>query len=483
MAPNDQLSDLMMDNIPEFSVGDISVAIKRVLESNFSKIRVRGEITELKRYPSGHIYFSLKDQQGKLTAIIWRYVTSKIKLPLEDGIEVIATGKISSYGERSSYQFIVDRVDYAGEGALLARIEKLRKKLEDEGIFSQEKKRQLPLLPRVVGVITSPKGAVLHDIQTTIARRFPREIILWPVAVQGEGAAEQIIEAIQGFNQITVSSIIPRPDVLIIARGGGALEDLMAFNDENLVRAAANSTIPLISAVGHETDTTLIDFASDHRAPTPTAAAELAVPSRVELLSSLLQLAKRLSNAFIHSVQSYRLKLREMHSRFPDIIMVLGQTRMRLDDRSYRLDLSLPGLLMKHKNCLNLIKPVNQYMIGLLNRYKNDLNLMSLRINSFWGYYHQKKIASLPSLPLNYLRAIVREQTLKLNSLSARLDSLSPQAVLTRGYVLVRNTQGHAISKSRGLRGGDKLLLMFQDGERLVRVSKAPKKKQETLDL
>ena len=284
-------------NVPEFSVAEISGAVRRTLEGAFGRVRVRGEITECKRYPSGHIYLSLKDENAKLESVIWKTSVPRLSVQPENGVEVIATGRITTYADRSKYQMVIDRLEYAGEGALLARIEKLRAKLAAEGLFETSRKRPLPALPQVVGVVTSEAGAVIQDIRTTIARRFPRRIILWPVPVQGAGAAEKIAAAIAGFGALPAHGPIPRPDVLIVARGGGSLEDLMAFNEEVVVRAAAACPIPLISAVGHETDTTLIDFAADRRAPTPTAAAERAVPARAELLAALDQTGARLRGA------------------------------------------------------------------------------------------------------------------------------------------------------------------------------------------
>ncbi|CAI3943523.1 Exonuclease VII [Commensalibacter papalotli (ex Botero et al. 2024)] len=483
MSMNDQLSDSMTDNIPEFTVGDISTAIKRILEGNFSRVKVRGEVTELKQYPSGHIYFSLKDEQGKLTAIIWRFTAAKLKMQLENGIEIVATGKISSYGERSSYQLIVDQVDYAGEGAMLARIEKLRKKLEEEGLFAQERKRLIPLLPQTVGVITSPKGAVLHDIKTTIARRFPRDIIIWPVAVQGDGAAEQIALAIEGFNQFNSETQISRPDILIVARGGGSLEDLMAFNDERVVRAAANSQIPLISAVGHETDTTLIDFASDRRAPTPTAAAEMAVPSKADMIAGLMQYTTRLSKGLIHLNQAYRLQLNKAVAKLPDIPTLLAQSRMRLDDRSYRLDLALPALVMKRRHRLSAIKPVDQYVVGLIHRFKNYLEMNKMQMASSWRHYVQQQKSALPFFSVSTIKTLSREKTLRLEGLSARLEALSPHAVLSRGYVFVKDKHGNTVTQARKLRAGSELNLIFYDGEKTVRVVKEQDKRQEMLDI
>jgi exodeoxyribonuclease VII large subunit len=288
------MSDL--PNTPEFSVSELAGAVKKTLEGAFGRIRVRGEITELKAYGSGHQYFALKDESAKIRAIIWKTAAARVGLKPENGVEVIATGRLTSYPERSEYQLIVERLEYAGAGALLARIEALKARLAAEGLFAPERRRPLPMLPRVIGLVTSAQGAVLQDIKTTIARRFPTRLLLWPVPVQGEGAAEKIAAAIAGLCALPQAGI-PRPDLIIVARGGGSLEDLMAFNDEAVVRAAANCTIPLISAVGHETDTTLIDFVSDRRAPTPTAAAEMAIPARLELLADLAQKTARLSGA------------------------------------------------------------------------------------------------------------------------------------------------------------------------------------------
>ncbi|MCS6931156.1 MAG: exodeoxyribonuclease VII large subunit, partial [Acetobacteraceae bacterium] len=284
-------------NIPEYSVSEIAGAIQATLRGAFGRVRVRGEITECRRYPSGHVYLSLKDAEAKLESVIWRSALRGLAVQPENGVEVIATGRIDTYADRSKYQLVIERLEYAGVGALLARIEALKQRLAAEGLFAPERKRPLPLLPEVVGVVTSEQGAVIQDIRTTIARRFPRRILLWPVPVQGQGAAEQIAAAIAGFSALPVGGRIPRPDVLIVARGGGSLEDLMAFNEEIVVRAAAACTIPLISAVGHETDTTLIDFAADRRAPTPTAAAEMAVPSRADLLAAVAQQGARLLRA------------------------------------------------------------------------------------------------------------------------------------------------------------------------------------------
>ncbi|NVN42046.1 exodeoxyribonuclease VII large subunit, partial [Ameyamaea chiangmaiensis] len=318
-------------NVPDYTVSEISGAIKRTLEGAFGRVRVRGEITEFKRYPSGHLYFSLKDEGGKIASVVWRGSVSRLGLVPENGLEIIASGRISAYGERSSYQLVIDRMEYAGEGALLARIERLRLRLAEEGLFDAARKRAIPFLPRLIGVVTSAQGAVLHDIRTTVSRRFPRSLLIWPVAVQGEGAAAQIAVAIAGFDALRPGGAVPRPDVLIVARGGGSLEDLMAFNDESVLRAAAACRIPLISAVGHETDTTLIDFVSDRRAPTPTAAAEMAVPMRAELLADLAHRAARLDNGLGRVMQGLRMRLERAGGRLPDLPRLLDTARMRLD--------------------------------------------------------------------------------------------------------------------------------------------------------
>ena len=310
---------------------------------------------------------------------------SRVGLKPENGVEVIATGKITSYPERSEYQLIVERLEYAGAGALLARIEALRVKLQAEGLF--ERKRALPMLPRVIGVVTSAQGAVLQDIKTTIARRFPRPILLWPVAVQGEAAAAQIAAAINGFSALPVDGPIPRPDVLIVARGGGSLEDLMAFNDEAVLRAAAACSIPLISAVGHETDTTLIDFVSDRRAPTPTAAAEMAIPARLELLADLAQKTARLTGAIARASSQARLLLDRAGAKLPDLPGMLGAARQRLDDRGERLALALPNYTITQHRQLD----------GLANRLRHPREILAAHRNTISLLDH-RLIAALPHL-------------------------------------------------------------------------------------
>ncbi|MGB5075865.1 MAG: exodeoxyribonuclease VII large subunit, partial [Sphingorhabdus sp.] len=285
------------DNAQAMSVSELSSALKRSVEDRFGHVRVRGEISGFKRAASGHIYFSLKDENARLDAVMWKGGAARLPFGPEDGLEVVATGKLTTYAGRSSYQVVVESLEVAGEGAMMLLFEKLKARLAAEGLFAAERKQRLPSLPRVIGVVTSPTGAVIRDILHRLDDRFPSHVIVWPVLVQGEHAAAQIAAAINGFSAMTDNGPARRPDLVIVARGGGSIEDLWAFNDEGVVRAVADCSIPIISAIGHETDTTLCDFAADFRAPTPTAAAEIAVPVRSELLQRLGQLALRMASA------------------------------------------------------------------------------------------------------------------------------------------------------------------------------------------
>ncbi|GAN60956.1 exodeoxyribonuclease 7 large subunit [Acetobacter cibinongensis] len=454
-------------NVPEYTVSEISGAIRRTLEGTFGRVRVRGEITEFKRYPSGHVYFSLKDENGKISGVVWRGSLSRLGLVPENGLEIIATGKISAYGERSSYQLVVERMEYAGEGALLARIERLRLKLAEEGVFDADRKRSLPLLPRVIGVVTSAQGAVLHDIRTTLARRFPRFMLVWPVAVQGEGAAAQVKAAIEGFSRLDGTGPVPRPDVLIVARGGGSLEDLMAFNDEGVVRAAAACTIPLISAVGHETDTTLIDFASDRRAPTPTAAAEMAVPVRTELLADLEHRGARALGALSRQLQTSRLRLDRAANALPDLPSLLQTARMRLDDRGRRLEVALPGFVQKQRVALVAVERHMPSVETLLAARRTRLALLGSALQNGQRHMVQVREARLGRLRISPapLAALVRERRATLAGLGGQLEAVSPQAVLARGYALV-TAQGQPVTSAKALKQGQAVQLTFGDGSR-----------------
>lgn len=480
-------------NTPEFSVSELAGAVKRTLEGSFGRVRVRGEITEFKAYGSGHQYFALKDESAKIRAIIWKGVVPRVGLKAENGVEVIATGKITSYPERSEYQLIVEKLEYAGAGALLARIEALRVKLQGEGLF--ERRRALPMLPKIIAVVTSAQGAVLQDIKTTIARRFPRPILLWPVPVQGEGAAEKIAAAIDGFNALPAN--LPQPDVLIVARGGGSLEDLMAFNDEAVVRAAARSRIPLISAVGHETDTTLIDFASDRRAPTPTAAAEMAVPARAELLADLAQRAARLEGAAARLLQLSRAGLERAGSKLPDLPALLGAARQRLDDRGERLTLSLPNFLAAKRSRVERVslrhpREIIAELRGrvavqsqkLLMALPNFLRAGSKRLDAA-GYrlthpggeiaLRRSRVEALSQRLSTPLPGQLSAAAVRLEALSSRLESVSYERVLARGFALVTTSKGAPVTAAANVTAGAALNLRFADGEVAVKAEKPTK--------
>lgn len=464
MESNAPLSGgLSEGNVPQFTVSEISGAIRRALESGFGRVRVRGEITELKRYPSGHIYLSLKDEGGKIAGVIWRGSVSRLGMVPENGNEVIATGKVSAYGERSSYQLMIDRMEFAGEGALLARIERLRRRLLEEGLFAPERKQPIPFLPELVGVVTSSSGAVLHDIKTTIARRFPRPILLWPVAVQGEGAVAQIAAAIEGMGRQA-----RRPDVLIVARGGGSLEDLMAFNDERVVRAVAACPIPVISAVGHETDTTLIDLVADRRAPTPTAAAEMAAPPRSDLVADLAHRAARLAGALSRVVQTSRARIDRAAARLPDLPALIDTARMRLDDRSRRLDLALPAFVQRSRGRLHA--PSRQLPTArlILERAASRLAVVHQAYGASWDRMCRTKTVRLERARLSpeLLQAGIQLHRTRLEGLGRHLEAVSPRAILRRGYVLVQDANGRAVTTAQAQPAHGRIILSFADGER-----------------
>ncbi|MDB5402093.1 MAG: Exodeoxyribonuclease large subunit, partial [Rhodopila sp.] len=466
-------------------------AVKRTLEITFGRVRVRGELTEVKHYPSGHIYLSLKDENSKISGIVWKTTVPRLGMAPENGTEVIATGRISAYGERSSYQLIIERMEYAGVGALLARIEMIRQRLTAEGIFDAERKRALPVLPKVIGVVTSERGAVIQDIKITISRRFPATILVWPVPVQGEGAAERIAAAIAGFDAMPAGGDPPRPDVLIIARGGGSLEDLMAFNEEIVVRAAAACRIPLISAVGHETDTTLIDFVSDRRAPTPTAAAEMAIPARSDLVADLAQKGARLIGALNRLAQESRLRLSRVERGIPDLPALLGSARQRLDDRAERAILALPSLLARRRVILTSVERrlpdprkftaaareivrdrglrLRLSAPGLVASNRSRLDMTSQRL----GNAVHRALATIRGtadrvagrLSDAPLRASLREARAHLAGLGPRLEVASPLAQLQRGYVLVTTPAGQPVTSAASVKPGGRLRLHFGDGQ------------------
>jgi len=340
------------DNSPPLTVGELAGSVKRLIEGAFGRVRVRGEISGFKRHASGHCYFTMKDEAACIDAVIWRGNAQALAFRPEDGAEVIATGKMTTYAGRSKYQLVVDRLELAGEGALMALLERRKKALAAEGLFDAERKRPLPFLPKVVGVVTSPTGAVIRDILHRLEDRCPTHVIVWPVPVQGEGAAVRIAEAIRGFPDVR-----PRPDLIIVARGGGSIEDLWPFNEEEVVRAAAASPIPLISAVGHETDTTLIDHAADRRAPTPTAAAEIAVPVRSELYAQLDGLAHRARHCLSRQADRARERLDLTARRWPEPQALFAPLVQRSDDLGDRLPRALAARASHARADMNAVGP------------------------------------------------------------------------------------------------------------------------------
>lgn len=450
-------------NQPEYSVSELSHALKRTVEDAYSFVRVRGEISGLKQAASGHVYLNLKDKESVLNAICWRGVASRLNFAPEDGLEVICTGRITTYGARSNYQMIVEHMEPAGVGALMALLEKRKKQLAKEGLFDASRKRPLPRFPTKIGVITSPTGAVIRDILHRLEDRFPCHVMLWPVLVQGDEAASQITAAIKGFQ--TFSS---PPDLLIIARGGGSIEDLWPFNEENVVRATAACTIPTISAVGHETDTTLIDFASDQRAPTPTAAAEMAVPVKTELLQGLMETEHRISNVILRLLHEKSRHVEGLVRGLPTPMRLLEMKTQQLDMGYERLRSALPQLInQKQLQLVNTSSRI-QHPKALLQQAEQRLQngATQLRHSLQTGLERFSHKLSLTASQLQADRVLRRiDQRLeRLQGLARLLDSFHYKKVLERGFALVRNKEGDVISDSSSLRDAGVGTVEFADG-------------------
>jgi exodeoxyribonuclease VII large subunit len=437
-------------NLPVISVSEMSQAIKRALEGNFEFVRVRGEVSGFKRAASGHLYFSLKDEKAVLDAVCWRGTAGRLGVAPEDGMEVIASGRITAYPGRSRYQIVIEQLELAGEGALLKLLEERKRKLAAEGLFAEDRKQALPYLPEVIGVVTSPTGAVIRDILHRLADRFPRHVVVWPVLVQGEGAAEQIAAAIRGFNSLSAggpeSGSPPRPDLLIVARGGGSLEDLWAFNEEVVVRAAAESEIPLISGVGHETDTTLIDFAADLRAPTPSAAAEIAVPVRRELLDQVLEAERRMGVAGQRLMAERRVLLEGLGRGLPDPWRLLEEMSQRLDDRTERLVNAAANLLARRRGLV-------AELAAALPHPRQQQSLARERLAA-----PAARLAALLNKP-----PVLGDAGSALQALARVLESVSYENVLKRGFAVVHGPEG-LISRAAQVAPGLALEIEFNDG-------------------
>jgi exodeoxyribonuclease VII large subunit len=471
--------DVAVSNVPEFSVSELSFALKRQLEGAFPRVRVRGEISQPSFPRSGHAYFRLKDENAVLDGVCWKGTLPRLGIKIEEGMEVIATGKITTYAGSSRYQIIIDSMELAGEGALLKLLEDRRKKLAAEGLFAQERKRPLPFLPEVIGVVTSPSGAVIRDILHRLADRFPRRVLVWPVSVQGDKAAGEVAAAIAGFNRLPIDGPVPRPDVLIVARGGGSLEDLWAFNEEIVVRAAAASTIPLISAVGHETDTTLIDFASDRRAPTPTAAAEMAVPVRADLLAQTLDFGQR-------TLACMTRALREASTELTGLVRGLGDPRRLIEERQQRVDVSgerlaiaTHALVERRGHELDrarLTSPVavinakEQLLVsegraldGAMRRFKGDALQKYARAFDRLDQFGQRL--------QRHSTDLLQHGQRQVDQIGKLLESYSFHSVLNRGFALVRDQDGRPVLSAAGVAVGDMVGIEFGDGEVRARVT------------
>ncbi|MGH6888728.1 MAG: exodeoxyribonuclease VII large subunit [Rhizomicrobium sp.] len=433
-------------NLPEYSVSEIAAALKRTVESAFPFVRVRGEISGLKFHSSGHIYFDLKDDRAVLNAVVWRATAQTLRLRPEQGLEVICTGRVSTYAGSSRYQLIVEQLELAGLGALMAMLEERKKKLAAEGLFAESRKKPLPFLPQVIGVVTSPTGAVIRDIMHRLDARFPRRVLVWPVVVQGERSASEVAAAIRGFNALAPGGAIPRPDLLIVARGGGSIEDLMAFNEEIVVRAAAESAIPLISAVGHETDTTLIDFAADRRAPTPTAAAEMAVPVRTELLAQTLDFERRVLRCFAHGLDQRSKHLQALARALPRADQLFASSRQRFDHVADRLAHGLTRNLQEHRRAFveaaTLLRPrcVTSRIETGTERVKGAAHRLAR--------CHMARLGSWRD---------------RMESAARLLESVSHHSVLERGFALVRGADGAIRRRGAQIAPGEELSLVFAD--------------------
>ena len=436
------------ENAPEFSVSELSSVLKRMIEGEFSNVRIRGEVGRVSRPASGHLYFDLKDDKSVIASVTWRGQASKLATQPEEGLEVVATGKITTFAGQSRYQMIVSEMSVAGIGALMAQLEKRKKKLEAEGLFDKNIKKEIPYLPEIIGVITSPSGAVIRDILHRLSDRFPRKVLLWPVSVQGESCAPDVTAAINGFNKLTPGGAMPRPELIIVARGGGSIEDLWGFNEESVVRAAFESEIPLISAVGHETDTTLIDLASDLRAPTPTAAAEYAVPVRADLMGWLSSMEERRVRSLTSNLEIKRQRLKDLSRGLPTPADLVAMAAQRLDAVSDRLPRALSAV-SNNKRTLLL-----QTSAGLRGRLlQNKLIDRTKEMNRF-----------VKSIEAN-IRLIIQRNQSSLDGLERIRQTLGYEATLRRGYTVVRNKDGKLITRLKEADVNKELEIEFYDGK------------------
>ncbi len=431
-------------NAYEFSVSELAFSLKRTVEDTYGRVRVRGELGRVTIAKSGHMYADLKDDKAVIASVMWKGNVSRLPIAPEEGMEVIASGKLSTYPGRSQYQLIMEHLEPTGIGALMALLERRKKQMQAEGLFDRAHKKPLPFLPDVIGVVTSPTGAVIRDILHRLEDRFGVHVLVWPVLVQGDKAAAQITNAINGFNAIAAGGEVPRPDVLIVARGGGSIEDLWCFNEENVVRAAFASDIPLISAVGHETDWTLIDYVADERAPTPTGAAEIAVPVRADLIATVEDYGARLKRALLGLVERKGLALKS--ARLPKLENILATPRQRFDLIAARLVPALEAGRKEHASRLMAIagrlRP--QALLKDIER-KSDLLVATSRQAG------------------RAMQNMLKSKTERLERVAQLLEAYSYQGVLGRGYALVKDERGHVVRAGKNLQSGQRVELVFHD--------------------
>ena len=456
-------------NTPEYSVSELAGALKKTVETTYGLVRVRGEISGWKRAASGHCYLCLKDDGAVIDGVMWKATAGALPFRPEDGLEVVVTGKLTTYPGRSKYQIVIDRMEPAGVGALLAQVEERKRRLAAEGLFDADRKRALPFIPQVIGVVTSPTGAVIRDILHRLAERFPRRVLVWPVQVQGDGAAAQIVAALQGFDAIASGGPVPRPDLVILARGGGSIEDLAAFNEESVVRAVAALTIPIITAVGHETDTTLVDFAGDHRAPTPTAAAERAVPVRADLLDTVRGLALRGDRAARKGLLDRRD--RAAAQRLPRPATLLALRQQKFDELAGRLPTALRQASDRWRERYE--RRGGALRLALLERRlaraREALAHHDRCLHAGWrtraAHAGQLLTASAARLRPRLVAATRDRDAARLDAAARLLDTLGPLQVMKRGYALVRAPDGTPVTSAAAAAALPALTLGFHDGE------------------